>query len=85
MKKKTMALLLALIMTLSLAACGGSPGKSGGDTGTAGSETTGPGTSGTAPAESGTTVGADGTVTTQYAGTEVNTDKEKPKCGRICG
>ena len=39
MKKKTMALLLALIMTLSLAACGGSPGKSGGDTGTAGSET----------------------------------------------
>jgi len=78
MKKKTMALLLALIMTLSLAACGGSPGKSGGDTGTAGSETTDSGTSGTAPAESGTTVGADGTVTTQYAGTEVNTDKELP-------
>lgn len=74
MKKKMMALLLALVMALSLAACGSS-GGSGEKDNSEGNSSSGDAAS---PAESGTTVGTDGTVTTQYAGTEVKTDKELP-------
>lgn len=67
MKKKMMALLLALAMVWSLAACGGN-----------GNNSSNGGADPNKPAESGTKVGADGSVTTQYHGTEVNTDKELP-------
>lgn len=75
MKKKMIALLLALVMALSLAACGGKGGSGEKDDPGGNSSS---GNTGTTPAESGTTVGTDGTVTTQYAGTEVETDKELP-------
>lgn len=75
MKKKMIALLLALVMALSLAACGGS-GGSGEKDNSGGNNSSGD--TGTTPVESGTTVGTDGTVTTQYAGADVETDKELP-------
>lgn len=74
MKKKMIALLLALVMALSLVACGGDNSNSSGNNDASGAADT----PDTKPAESGTSVGADGTVTTQYQGAEVNTDKELP-------
>lgn len=76
MKKKIIALILALVMALSLVACGGN-NSGGGGSNNGGDKQQGDENK---PVAGGTSVGADGTVTTTFTddGTTVNIDKELP-------